>query len=167
MLYAHFQLSRLLINQNIFWHFKIFCASMWSERACSYDTRGKMLFSISLMASCRRMGGSEKGMWDGGLPIYTEKGFKGARLEFEINVSCCFLLPLFRYFSVYPETKHNNDDAYQNNKHRKTFFYNFNMFGAALRGKLLFDITIKSRLSVLPRQLCRRLKLRQAPINYS
>jgi hypothetical protein len=52
-------------------------------------------------------------------------------------------------FSFFKQQKHNNDDAYLNNKHRKTFFYNLSMFGAAVRReimKLSLEITIKSRL---------------------
>lgn len=99
---------------------------------------GKMLFSISLMASCRRMG-SRKGLCE--MVDYSstqKKGFKGAWLEFEINVSCCFLLPFVSIlFCIFKKQKHNDDDAYLNNKHRKTFFYNFNMFGAAVKREII------------------------------
>jgi hypothetical protein len=47
---------------------------------------------------------------------------------------CCFCFDTFLYFQ-----KHNNsDDAYLNNKHqKKTFFYNFNMFRAAVRREII------------------------------
>lgn len=92
-------------------------------------------------------------------------------LGWSLRLMSVALLLLFRYFSVSPNNKapkHNNDVAYLNNKHRGTFFYNFNMFRAAVRReimKLSFEITIKSRLLVpfseaVVSQFKARLKLR-------
>jgi hypothetical protein len=49
--------------------------------------------------------GDEKGLCEMvDYPSTQKKGFKGAWLEFEINVSC-FLLLLFRYFSPFSNNR--------------------------------------------------------------
>lgn len=70
-------------------------------------------------------------------PSTQKKGFKGAWLEFEINVSWCFCFDTFLNIQ-----KHRNtNDAYLNNKH---FSIILTCFEQQLGKKLLYEITIKS-----------------------